>query len=62
MNDWNGNGRYDAADSYMDYHLTNSHSSSSVSSDWWILIVLCILMGVCPSLGVIIFFGIIIFG
>ena len=62
MNDWNGNGRYDAADSYMDYRLATSRSSSSVSSDWWISFVLFIIMGVCPPLGFIIFLCIIIFG
>lgn len=62
MNDWNRNGKYDAADSYMDYHLANSHLSSGASSDWWIWVVLYIIMGVCPPLGIIIFIGILILG
>ena len=62
MNDRNRNGKYDAADSYMDYHLANSHSSSGASSDWWIWVVLYIILGVCPPLGIIIFIGILIFG
>ena len=62
MNDWNRNGKYDAADSSMDYYLANSHSSSGGNSDWWIWVVLCIIMGVCPPLGVIIVIGILIFG
>ena len=34
MNDWNGNGKYDTQDSWMDYKMSNSYSSSGVSSDW----------------------------
>ena len=62
MYDWNENGKYDAADSYMDYHLANSNHSSGSSSDWWILVLLAIIMGVCPVLGAIIVLGIVIFG
>ena len=34
MNDWNGNGKYDMSDSFMDYHMANS-GSSGASSDWY---------------------------
>lgn len=62
MYDWNENGKYDAADSYMDYHLANSNHSSGSSSDWWIWVLLAIIMGACPALGTIIVLGIVIFG
>ena len=62
MNDWNGNGKYDAFDSYVDYKGANSCHSSGGSSDWWIWVLLAIVSGVCPALGAIIFFGILIFG
>ena len=59
MNDWNGNGKYDSGDSFIDYHGANSHSSG-VSSDWWKPVILCIIMGVCPPLGIIILIGMLI--
>ena len=62
MNDWNRNGKYDAADSYMDYKLADSNKSSGASSDWWIWGLLAIVTGVCPPIGVIIFLGVLIFG
>ena len=61
MNDWNGNGKYDMQDSFIDYQGTNS-GSSEASSDWWIWVLLAIVMGVCPPLGIIIVLGIMIFG
>lgn len=61
MNDWNGNGKYDMSDSFMDYHMANS-GSSGASSDWWKWVLLAIIVGVCPPIGIIIFFGILIFG
>lgn len=62
MNDWNGNGKYDAFDSYVDYKGANSYHSSGGSSDWWIWALLAIVAGACPALGVIIVLGILIFG
>ena len=62
MNDWNENGKYDAADSYVDYHLANSNYSSTGSSDWWIWVLLATIMAVCPPLGIIIVLGILISG
>lgn len=61
MNDWNGNGKYDAQDSFIDYHGANS-GGSGVSSDWWIPVLLFIIMGVCPPLGILIVIGILILG
>lgn len=61
MNDWNGNGKYDMQDSFIDYQGANS-GSSGASSDWWIWVLLAIIMGVCPPLGIIIVLGIMIFG
>lgn len=54
MNDWNKNGKYDVSDSYMDYYLANSSSSSGASSDWWKWVLLAIVVGVCPPVGVLI--------
>lgn len=62
MNDWNRNGKYDSSDSYIDYKLANSHSSSGASSNWWIWLLMAIVVGVCPPIGIIIFIGILIFG
>ena len=62
MNDWNGNGKYDAFDSYVDYKGANSCHSSGSSSDWWKWVLLAIVVGVCPALGTIIVLGILIFG
>lgn len=53
MNDWNGNGRYDSSDSYMDYNLANGGSSGN-SSDWWKWVLLAIGLGVCPPLAFIV--------
>lgn len=61
MNDWNGNGKYDMQDSFIDYQGAHSESSGA-SSDWWIWVLLAIVMGVCPPLGIIIVLGIMIFG
>lgn len=54
MNDWNGNGKYDVQDSWMDYQMANSHSSSGSSSDWWIWVILAIVVCVCPPIGILI--------
>lgn len=62
MNDWNKNGKYDMSDRYMDYHLANSGTTSGSSSDWWIWVILAIIVGVCPPIGIIIFLGILILG
>lgn len=61
MNDWNGNGKYDMQDSFIDYHGANSRASGA-SSDWWITVLLAIVVGVCPPLGIVIVLGIMIFG
>lgn len=61
MNDWNENGKYDMHDSFIDYQGANS-GGSGASSDWWIWVLLAIVMGVCPPLGIIIVLGIMIFG
>ena len=61
MNDWNGNGKYDMSDSFMDYHMANS-GSSGASSDWWKWVLLAVIVGVCPPIGIIIFLGILILG
>ena len=62
MNDWNRNGKYDMSDSFTDYHLANSGGTSGSSSDWWKWVLLAIVVGVCPPIGIIIFLGILIFG
>lgn len=56
MNDWNKNGKYDAADSYMDYRLANSNRTSGSSFDWWKLPLLAIIFGAFPALGLVILF------
>lgn len=56
MNDWNKNGKYDAADGYMDYRLAHSSRTSGPSSDWWKTALLAIVCGVCPALGLVILF------
>lgn len=61
MNDWNKNGKYDAADSYMDYRWANSSRTSGPSSDWWKTVLLAIVFGVCPVLGLAILFVIWLF-
>ena len=62
MNDWNRNGKYDMSDSFADYHLVNGGGTSGSSSDWWKWVLLAIVVGVCPPIGIIIFLGILIFG
>ena len=61
MNDWNGNGKYDMQDSYIDYHGANS-GNLGASSDWWKYVLLLLVMTVCPPLGIIIVLGIVLFG
>ena len=48
-------------DSFIDYQGANS-GGSGASSDWWIWVLLAIVMGVCPPLEIIIVLGIMIFG
>ena len=61
MNDWNGNGRYDSQDSFIDYQGAYSRHSGA-SSDWWKYVLLAVVMGVCPPIGIIIVIGILLFG
>ncbi len=65
--DWNRDGNKDCVDDYIEYNVYensthNSYSNSGASSDWWKMVLLAIIVGVCPAIGVIIFFGILIFG
>lgn len=65
--DWNRDGKNDCVDNFIEYQVykdctSKSSSNSSDSSDWWIMVVLAIIMGVCPPLGAIIVLGIVIFG
>ena len=62
MNDWNRHGTYDMSDSFTDYHLANGGGISGSSADWWKWVLLAILVGVCPPIGIIILLGILIFG
>ena len=62
MNDWNKNGKYDMSDSFIDYNMANSGGTSGASSDWWKWVLLAIVVGVCPPIGIIILLGILIFG
>ena len=62
MNDWNRNGKYDMSDSFTDYNLANGGGTSGSSSDWWKWVLLAIVVGVCPPIGIIILLGILIFG
>ena len=62
MNDWNRDGKYDMQDGFMDYHLANSGSSGASSSDWWVWLLIAIVVEVCPVLGIIIFVGVMIWG
>lgn len=67
FSDWNGDGKKDCVDNYIEYQVykdctSNKSSSSGASSDWWKILLLAVIMGVCPPLGVIIFLGIMIFG
>lgn len=59
MNDWNGNGKYDISDKYVDYRGTNFHGKGT-SSDWWIWVLLGVVACVCPPIGIIIFIIIIL--
>lgn len=55
MNDWNGNGKYDPADNYMDYKLSGAGGQSGGSSGnggcgWGIIAIICflvVLLAVC---------------
>lgn len=65
--DWNKDGNKDGVDDYIEYNVykdstRNSCSNSGASSDWWKFLLLAIIVGVCPAIGAIIFFGILIFG
>ena len=51
MNDWNRNGEYDAADSFMDYNMANNNQTTDSSSDWWKWLLFAIAVGVCPPIG-----------
>lgn len=68
MYDWNGNSKNDMGDNFIEYNIykdvtgQNSNYSSSVSSDWWVPVVLYLLTAICPPLGVIILLGVLIFG
>lgn len=61
MYDWNGNGEYDMQDSYIDYCGANSESSGP-SSDWWIWVLLALVVNVCPLSIPFVILGIFIFG
>ena len=60
MNDWNGNGKYDSFDSFVDYQGANAGGKSS--SGWWLWVLGAIVVGVCPVLAIPIVIGICIFG
>ena len=62
MYDWNGNGKYDKADSYIDYHVANSGKNSGDLSNLGAWLLIAVITGVCPPLGIIIFIGIMLFG
>ena len=62
MNDWNRNGEYDVADSFMDYNMANHNQTTGSSSDWWKWLLFAIAVGVCPPIGIIVFLGVLIFG
>ncbi len=56
MNDWNGNGKYDPADNYIDYKLSGAGGQSGGSSGgnrgcgWGIVAIICfliVLLAVC---------------
>ena len=49
-------------DSFTDCHLANGSGTSGPSSDWWKWVLLAIIVGVCPPIGIIIFLGMLIFG
>ncbi len=60
MNDWNGNGKQDSFDSFVDYHGANS--GGKASSDWWLWVLGAMVVCVCPPLAIVIVIGICIFG
>lgn len=52
MHDWNGNGKYDMRDSYIDYNLANSSSPHSGGvSGGWIFVLMVLALIICPPLG-----------
>lgn len=53
MNDWNGNGKYDLSDQYLDYQGADSGSSCSLS-ECLVMLILLGIVTVCPILGIII--------
>ena len=64
MNDWNGNGRYDSSDSYLDYKGANSgggrHSGSGGSGGgaFFLVFIIAAVVGAFNELlGVIILLG-----
>ena len=66
IRDWNGDGKRDMADNFIEYQIykdctSNKSSCSSVSSDWWVMPVLAIISGVCPLVGVIILLWVLLF-
>ena len=61
MNDWNRNGKYDMSDSFIDYHMANNGTSGN-SSDWWKWVLLAVVVGVCPPLGIVIFLVVLFLG
>lgn len=62
MNDWNGNGKYDMSDKHMDYHQAHRKGSSGSFSGGGFVLLLAIITGVCPPVGVLIMILIMIFG
>ncbi|MCD8046981.1 MAG: hypothetical protein LUE90_10255 [Clostridiales bacterium] len=70
MNDWNRNGKYDAADSYMDYKLsgagkhTTRKSGKSGGTGCGVLIYMffmIIMLAACPGIGLLMVGGLIWF-
>lgn len=64
--DCNGDGKKDCTDDFIEYNIyknsTGGSGINSGSSDWWKWLLLAIVTGVCPPLGAIIIFCILIFG
>lgn len=62
MNDWNGNGKHDLQDSWMDYQMahtdlnsnSNPKQSLGADSDWWIWLLFLIVICLCPPIGILI--------
>lgn len=58
MYDWNGDGKKNA-DNFIEYQVykdcTNKNYSSGVSSDWWVMPVLAIIVSVILFLGALLF-------